>query len=357
MEWPAKGASSRVTVDVSRIEGPVDLGIYGHFLEHIYNSVQGGLWGQMVLNGSLEVFDQQLKLKFWELLGPAEIISEQPLNGRECVRLRQDGEEEAILLQRHLANPRRGENPTIMQFEASERYLGSLYLRGTGTVEVAILGTDDQVLGSTTFQDPGAEWKKYEFELNPAEPAPEGAFRIRLKGPGQVDVDLVQMFSQASLELGGLRPDLYSAVAALRPSMIRWPGGIFASRYDWKNGLGPREQRKPNASRIWADQDYGEFGINEFIRLCQRLDTEPILVANFSLGLQNTLDLLEYCMGGPDTKWGAERIKNGIAEPVPIRWLELDNETWGMGVPKYAEMVERTSISWPRRPTTIRRFM
>lgn len=354
-----------LTVDPSKVEGPVDAAIYGHFLEHIYNSVQGGLWGQMALNGSLEVFNLEVNLKFWELTGSAEVITEQPLNGQACVRLRQEGEGVAGLRQQRMAAVGKGSNgagqpetggqagrvnwsegPPILHFEAGQPYPGSLYLRGTGTVEVAILdAADNKVLASATFKDPGAQWKKCEFKFKPAASAPEGVFRILLKGPGQVDVDLVQMFSQASLELDGLRPDLYAAVAALKPSTIRWPGGIFASRYDWKNGLGPREQRKPNRSRMWGDQDYGEFGINEFIRLCRRLKCEPILVANFGLGLQNTLDLLEYCMGGADTKWGAERIKNGIAEPVPLRWLELDNETWGMGVPKYAEKVKEYSTA------------
>lgn len=339
------GAVVRATVDAARVEGRVDVGIYGHFLEHIYHSVQGGLWGQMVLNGSLEVYNKELGLRYWELSGGAGVIAEQPLNGRECVRMRQDGSGEAGLRQRRVTGARKGANTAIMAFEAGMRYKGSLHLRGTGSVEVAILGEGDKPLGSATFTDPGGEWRKFEFEFTAAETVPEGGFRILLKGPGQVDVDLVQMFSQAALDLGGLRPDLHAAVAALKPATMRWPGGCFASRYDWKNGLGPREERKPNGSRLWADQDYGEFGINEFLGLCRRLQCEPILVVNFQLGLGSALDLLEYCLGGADTKWGAERIRNGIADPVPLRWLELDNETWGMGVPAYAVKVKEYSAA------------
>jgi hypothetical protein len=41
-----------LTVHPDRVTGTVDAGIYGQFLEHIFNSVHGGLWGDLVLNGS-----------------------------------------------------------------------------------------------------------------------------------------------------------------------------------------------------------------------------------------------------------------------------------------------------------------
>ena len=318
-------------LDPDKITGKIEVGIYGQFLEHIYNSVQGGLWGQMILNGSLEVYDAKTPLKYWELIGQPVVLTDNPMNGASCVRLEQSCAGEVGLRQ------------SPLRFDAGMRYQGSLYLRGSGTVEVAILGDGGQALGSKTFNNPGDTWKKQDFEFTSARAATTGEFRIVLKGVGKMDVDLVQLFSQAALELGGLRPDLYEAVKGLQPASLRWPGGCFASRYDWKNGLGPREQRKPNGSRMWRDQDYGEFGINEFAALCRRLDTEPVLVVNFGLRLQNALDLLEYALGDKDTRWGAERIKNGIDKPLPLRRIELDNETWGMGVPAYAAKVKEYS--------------
>jgi hypothetical protein len=78
----AAQAPVTLTVDPSKVEGPVDAAIYGHFLEHIYNSVQGGLWGQMVLNGSLEIFNPESGVRFWDMIGQPEVITETQAGGR-----------------------------------------------------------------------------------------------------------------------------------------------------------------------------------------------------------------------------------------------------------------------------------
>lgn len=43
-----------ISLDPAKVEGQIDERIYGHFLEHIYHSVNGGLWGEMVWNRSFE---------------------------------------------------------------------------------------------------------------------------------------------------------------------------------------------------------------------------------------------------------------------------------------------------------------
>ena len=47
-------AEVRLTVDASRVTGRIDERIYSHFLEHIYHSCNGGLWGDLVWNRSFE---------------------------------------------------------------------------------------------------------------------------------------------------------------------------------------------------------------------------------------------------------------------------------------------------------------
>ncbi|MDO5113281.1 MAG: alpha-L-arabinofuranosidase C-terminal domain-containing protein [Planctomycetia bacterium] len=43
-----------VTVNASKVVNPIDVRVYSHFLEHIYNSCNGGLWGELVWNRSFE---------------------------------------------------------------------------------------------------------------------------------------------------------------------------------------------------------------------------------------------------------------------------------------------------------------
>jgi hypothetical protein len=43
-----------LSVEPDKVLGRIDEKIYGHFLEHIYHSVNGGLWGEMIWNRSFE---------------------------------------------------------------------------------------------------------------------------------------------------------------------------------------------------------------------------------------------------------------------------------------------------------------
>jgi alpha-N-arabinofuranosidase len=42
--------------------------------------------------------------------------------------------------------------------------------------------------------------------------------------------------------------------------------------------------------------------------------------------VQDALDEIEYVTGGPDTKWGAERAKDGHPAPFPLHYIEIGNE-------------------------------
>ena len=55
-EAVASDQSKPVTYHVNATEsiGKIDVNIYGQFLEHIFNSVHSGLWGDMILNPSFE---------------------------------------------------------------------------------------------------------------------------------------------------------------------------------------------------------------------------------------------------------------------------------------------------------------
>lgn len=51
---PAAMADTTLTVDTQKVLHRVDEKIYGHFLEHIYHSINGGLWGELVWNRTFE---------------------------------------------------------------------------------------------------------------------------------------------------------------------------------------------------------------------------------------------------------------------------------------------------------------
>ena len=136
----------------------------------------------------------------------------------------------------------------------------------------------------------------------------------------------------------------------LRPPIIRWPGGCFASPYRWKDAIGPQAKRQIYPREIWDDQDVNSYGVDEFVRMCQKIGAEPLIVVNIGTEtwngkvdpqqfLQDVRDWIEYCNGPASSKWGQVRAANGHPEPYGVKYWEIDNETWHMGAETYAAAV------------------
>ena len=139
-------------------------------------------------------------------------------------------------------------------------------------------------------------------------------------------------------------------MADLRPPVIRWPGGCFASAYRWKDGIGPQHERGVYPRPIWDDLDVNSFGTDEFVAMCRQVGAEPLIVVNIGTKrwngevqreafLQEVCDWIEYCNGPADSKWGKVRAANGHPEPYRVKYWEIDNETWHMEAEAYAEAV------------------
>src|SRR5687768_4736385 len=47
------------------------------------------------------------------------------------------------------------------------------------------------------------------------------------------------------------RPDLIEATKELAPPMLRW-GGLFSAYYRWREGVGPRAERRPTHNLVWG---------------------------------------------------------------------------------------------------------
>jgi alpha-N-arabinofuranosidase len=145
--------------------------------------------------------------------------------------------------------------------------------------------------------------------------------------------------------IGGIRRAIVEALRPIRPSVIRWPGGCFADSYDWRDGIGPREQR-PRRTNFWIDQralrelgnvpakyDTNHFGTNEFIRFCRLVDAQPYLAVNLrSLPARAFFEWLEYCNSpAGSTTLAEQREAGGEREPFGVKYWGVGNESWGCG--------------------------
>jgi len=139
-------------------------------------------------------------------------------------------------------------------------------------------------------------------------------------------------------EFGMVRTDVFEAMKALRPPILRWPGGCFSDTYHWRDGVGPAARRPARINRAWwwirppaTLFENNHFGTNEFIELCRRLGAEPYINVNFGSGTpREAADWVEYCNGAANTPAGRLRAKHGHPEPYRVKYWGVANEIWGI---------------------------
>ena len=168
----------------------------------------------------------------------------------------------------------------------------------------------------------------------------------------------------------GLRADLVQALYDLNPGVFRFPGGCIiegnslATRYQWKNSVGPVENRPLNENRwnytfkhkAFPDyfQSYG-LGFYEYFLLSEDLGAEPLPVLSCGLScqyesnevvplgelgpyVQDALDLIEFANGAATSKWGKVRADMGHPEPFGLKMIAIGNEQWGEVYPERLEV-------------------
>ena len=265
---------------------------------------------------------------------------------------------------------------------AGEKYVGSIYAKGKGELIVGLRNEKGDFVARQSLGKVSKEWKKYNYTLEPRtlgnqddvklrmktvggrveQISGDGDFAIMVKG-GTVQVDMVTMSTQTGLDLGGFRPDILQAVKELHPTCLRWPGGGYVAQYDWKWGIGPQENRERWAHWMWMDYDQNCFGTDEFIRFCREVNSEPIIVVSVKFErpaeeydsiLQDAVNWLRYCNAPATDEWGAKRAANGHPEPYNVKYWEIDNEIWEMGIDRYEKCVRDISTAMRKIDPTIK---
>ncbi len=133
----------------------------------------------------------------------------------------------------------------------------------------------------------------------------------------------------------GYRTDVITAVKNLGVSILRYPGGNFASGYNWKDGIGPKDQRPVRPELAWNDIETNRFGTDEFLQYCQRIGAEPFICINAGLGtIDQAREWVEYTNEARHTYWADQRRKNGRDAPWKVTYWGLGNEIdgpWQLG--------------------------
>ena len=355
-------------VNTKKLGAPVQPTMYGIFFEDINYAADGGLYAEMVKNRSFE-FPQHLM--GWRAFGNFEVEDDGPFERNpHFVRLKYSGHRDKFT---GLEN----EGFFGIAVKEGATYRFSVWARcpegGKSTLEVSFVDNDtmgeDQRFATVNVEISGKEWKKYTATLKSPRTEPKGALRIFLAGDkATTDVEHISLFPTDTWKgrENGMRKDLAQALFDMHPGVFRFPGGCIvegtdlSTRYQWKNSVGPVENRPLNENRwhytfghrFYPDyfQSYG-LGFFEYFQLCEDFGCEPLPVISCGLScqfqnpdptkpgvhvalddldsyIQDALDLVEFANGPVDSKWGKVRAEMGHPEPFNLKFLGVGNEQW-----------------------------
>ena len=351
-------------VNTKKVGAKVQPTMYGIFFEDINYAADGGLYGELVKNRSFEFPDA---LMGWKAFGKFEVKNDGPFE--RCphyVVLGYSGHNDA-------ATGLQNEGYFGIGIDKAEDYRFSVWAKavsGDATVEVSLVDEntmeEHQEFATAELKVSGNEWKKYELVLKPTKTVQKANLRLLLKGKNSVALEHVSLFPKHTFKDrdNGMRRDLAQALYDLHPGVFRFPGGCIVEgssleqRYQWKNSIGPVENRPLNGNRwlstfnyrLFPDyyQSYG-LGFYEYFLLSEDIGAEPLPVLNVGMAcqyqnwnnpkahvpvdslqpyIQDCLDLIEFANGDVNTTWGKKRAEMGHPAPFNLKFLAVGNEQW-----------------------------
>ena len=356
--------------------------LIGIFFEDISSSADGGLYAELVQNGSFEYSPAERDGwgagTAWKQVRPGHSLG--TLEVRKCkgihknnptyMRLHTERVKEYYDYKGWKGFGIQNDGFEGISVKAGEKYNLSLFMRnvsGEGkSVRVALVepqgwGKDPKLLSDTYIKVEGNEWKKFEAVLSPDSTCHKAALQILVLDLGDLDVDMVSLMPQDTYKGHGLRKDLAQALADLNPKFMRFPGGCvvhgggdgFWNTYRWKTTIGPKEQRK-SLKNTWGYHQSMGLGYFEYFQFCEDLGMEPVPILPAGVSCQGTnggwgmwptqaqdvvpmsemdewvaeaIDLIEWANGDPATnKWAKMRADAGHPKPFNLKYLGIGNE-------------------------------
>ena len=154
--------------------------------------------------------------------------------------------------------------------------------------------------------------------------------------------------------VNGMRTDVVEALKEMKIPVLRWPGGCFADEYHWRDGIGPKENRKKIINTHWGGVvEDNSFGTHEFFELCEQLGCKTYVNGNVGSGtVQEMSEWVEYMTFDGVSPMADLRKKNGHEKPWKIDYFGVGNENWGCGgnmTPEYYANLYRRYQTYVRQ--------
>lgn len=350
-----------IKMDVDKIGSTIQPTMYGVFFEDINFGADGGLYAELIKNRS---FEFEYPFTGWTPFGDVSIRSDKPCFDRNPHYARLINRKQ--LTGTGLIN----EGFKGIGIKTNEKYDLSFYARTlkneTMKLKIEMVSDKNDIFESKEVSINSKSWNKYMITFAPMQTCSKSSIRITMLTTGVLDIEHISLFPQETFNnrSNGLRKDLAMALKDLKPGVFRFPGGCIvegtdlSTRYQWKNTIGPVENRPININRWnytfshkkFPDyyQSYG-LGFYEYFVLSEDIGAEPLPVLNCGLSCQyenndpnqncpvdklepyieDALDLIEFANGPITSTWGKIRADMGHPAPFNLKMIAIGNEQWG----------------------------
>ena len=356
--------------------------LIGIFFEDISSAADGGLYAELLQNGSFEFNPAERdgwgtgtawkQVRPGHSLGTLQVRMDNPIhpNNPTYMRLHTERVKEFYDYKGWKGFGLQNDGFNGISVKAGAKYDFSVFLRNVNgaakSVRVVLAkpgqgwGAEPTVLAEATLDISNKSWQKYEAVLTPTEDCKNANLQILVLNTGDMDIDQVSLMPEDTYKGHGLRKDLAQALADLQPKFMRFPGGCvvhgggdgFWDTYRWKNTIGPKEQRK-SLKNTWGYHQSMGLGYFEYFQFCEDLGMEPLPILPCGVSCQGTnggwsmrtqaqdvvpmsemdewvaeaIDLIEWANGNPATnKWAKMRADAGHPKPFGLKYLGLGNE-------------------------------
>ena len=357
--------------------------LIGIFFEDISSAADGGLYSELIQNGSFEYTPAERDGwgpgTAWKVqrpghsLGLLEVKMTGGLNENNptYMRLHTERVKEYRDYRGWKGFGLQNDGFDGISVKGGEKYDFSVFMRNIGEAKLVRISLiepqqgwpprDPKLLADATIDVSSKDWKEYKLVLTPDTCSQNAALQILVLNTGDLDIDMVSLMPQDTYKGHGLRKDLAQALADLKPKFMRFPGGCvvhgggdgFWDTYRWKNTIGPKEQRK-GLKNTWGYHQSMGLGYFEYFQFCEDLGMEPLPILPCGVSCQGAnggwnlwpeqaqdvvpmsemdewvaeaIDLIEWANGDPATnKWAKMRADAGHPKPFNLKYLGLGNE-------------------------------
>ncbi len=337
--FSAPPSSATIHLRITRPPAPqvIPSTVFGSFLEPIGHAVYGGLWADLVENGSFEEglwslgnLDTMLRERPelrraselglptpWEPLHAADGNRYQPVRGDAA------NSNQSVLIMGLPGKEIGIRQRVYLPAQRELHYTGALWIkhvRGGDSIRISLRrhAHPEDILAATSVTANATDWTKLPFslDLKPGQLAPLEPADLTLSLDDDARALVDQVTLQPADNIAGMDPDMIHMLQDLHSPLLRF-GGNFTSAYDWKDGIGSVDKRVPKLNFSWGIPEYNTFGTDEFLRLCELIHAQPQIALNLGTGTpEAAADWVRY-------------VNAHIGDHVGGLLWELGNELWG----------------------------